>query len=378
MIRILTIVGARPQFIKASAFSRAVRGAFSKDISETMLHTGQHYDDLMSSVFFRELEIPEPAYNLYAGSSSQGAQTGAMLKGIEEVIQKERPDAVVVYGDTNSTLAGALAAAKMHVPIAHVEAGLRSFNKKMPEEINRVLTDHVSSFLFTPTRAGVDNLSGEGFKIDAAAPFNIDNPAVFHCGDVMYDNCLYFSEKAAKECDILTRLGLQNNHYLLATIHRESNTDNRQSLNGIFAALAEINAKENIPVVLPLHPRTIIALSDIKNNSWRDFPGFKIIPPASFFEILCLERHASMVITDSGGMQKEAYFQKNKCLVLREETEWVELMEHGMLRLAGTSKDRIIQEYQALKNITISEWPAIYGDGKAAEFICKVLLENLS
>jgi UDP-GlcNAc3NAcA epimerase len=334
----------------------------------------------MSRVFFAELEISEPAYNLGVGSAAHGQQTANMIRGIEKAILKEKPSAVVVYGDTNSTLAGAVAASKLHIPVVHIEAGMRSFNKRMPEEINRVLTDHVSTFLFSPTSAGIDNLIHEGFRVDTAKPHSIDNPGVFYCGDVMYDNCLYYAEQAEKHCNVIHKLGLEKKDFVLTTIHRDSNTDDPKKLHEIFSGLAYISNQENIQFVMPLHPRTRKSLSKLKQTNeprWENFPGFVFIPPASYFEMLQLERHATIIITDSGGVQKEAYFCNKKCLVLRNETEWVELLEHGMLRLAGSSSTRIVKEYGLLKQAKFDNFPPIYGDGHAAEFICKVLVDNL-
>jgi UDP-GlcNAc3NAcA epimerase len=380
MIKLLTIVGARPQFIKSLALSRAIRDLGGDQLREILLHTGQHYDENMSGVFFRELGIEEPVYRLDVRSATHGAQTAVMLRGIERVIKKEKPDAVVVYGDTNSTLAGALAASKMKIPVAHIEAGMRSFNKRMPEELNRVLTDHVSTFLFSPTEAGVNNLQREGFHISASPPYSLDNPAVFHCGDVMYDNCLFYSQKAERSCDIISRLGLQAGKFFLATVHREAHVVNPKKLHELLSALSDIGEHGNMPVVLPLHPRTRNALAGLKlpdGASWENFPGFMIIPPASYFEILCLEKNAAMIITDSGGMQKEAYFHKKKCLVLREETEWTELADTGMLRIGGTSRAGIVREYLALAETQVHDLPELYGNGKAGEFICSILAENI-
>ncbi|MCO5258152.1 MAG: UDP-N-acetyl glucosamine 2-epimerase, partial [Lentimicrobium sp.] len=261
MIKIVTVIGARPQIIKAAALSRAIANGFADRITEIIVHTGQHYDENMSQVFFDELGIPKPDYNLGVGSGQHGVQTARMIQGIEEILSKEKPDMLVLYGDTNSTLAGAVAASKMHVPIAHIEAGLRSFNKSMPEEINRIMCDHASTLLFSPTATGFANLLREGFNATARPPFTIDNPKIYHCGDVMYDNSLHFAELAEQKSRILEGLGLETGNYLLSTIHRDNNTDIPERLNAIFEALDGISRRRQLHVVLPLHPRTSGLLS---------------------------------------------------------------------------------------------------------------------
>ncbi|MBL7898496.1 MAG: UDP-N-acetylglucosamine 2-epimerase (non-hydrolyzing), partial [Crocinitomicaceae bacterium] len=253
-MKIITIIGARPQIIKAAAISRAIRNSFAQQIQEIIVHTGQHYDENMSEVFFDELQIPRPDYNLNVGSGNHGKQTAKMLEGIEEIILREKPNAVLVYGDTNSTVAGGLAASKMLVPLIHIEAGLRSFNKSMPEEINRIVCDNMSTLLFSPTRQGVENLKKEGFNLNAVSPYSIDNPKVYHCGDIMFDNSLYFSDLADKKT-ILKELNLTPG-FILATIHRNANTDDAGRLSAIFEALAEISSANQIQIILPLHPRT--------------------------------------------------------------------------------------------------------------------------
>jgi UDP-GlcNAc3NAcA epimerase len=370
MLNIITVVGARPQFIKASALSRAILGHFSDRIREKILHTGQHYDDKMSKIFFTEMGIPEPQWNLAVGSGNHGEMTAGMIKGIEEILLKENPDAVIVFGDTNSTLAAAMAASKLHIPIAHIEAGLRSFNKSMPEEINRILTDHVSTFLFSPTQGGIDNLVKEGFAKNAHAPFNIDNPLLVHSGDLMYDNALYF---AGSENDASSINEYINSDYVLMTLHRESNTKDINILNGILDAMKEISRAEQMPVIWPVHPGTRKIMKE--NNIVCD--PLIVIEPVSYLEMLQLERNCKMIVTDSGGMQKEAYFHKCKCLILREETEWVELVRHGTAEIAGTDKDGIVKHYNILRNRAINNYPELYGTGHAAEYCCKVLLENL-
>lgn len=370
MIKCLTVVGARPQFIKASALSRTIQSGFSDQIQEKILHTGQHYDDRMSEIFFRELGIPSPVWNLNVGSATHGAQTAEMIRGIEEVILSERPDSVIVYGDTNSTLAGALAASKLHIPVAHVEAGLRSFNKGMPEEINRIMTDHVSTFLFSPTTTGIQNLVKEGFKNSVNDSINIDNPLLIHCGDLMLDNALYFSQNAG-EGNLVP--GVEKGKFFLLTMHRESNTDDVAVLSKILSTLAGISKKEQMQIIWPVHPRTrkVITANQIS------FPEIHCIEPVSYFDMLRLERDCFMVITDSGGVQKEAYFHHKKCLVLREETEWTELVQHGTVEVAGTAAEGIARHYELLKNRTLDTFPALYGNGHAGDEICETLIRGL-
>lgn len=378
MIRILTIIGARPQIIKAAALSRAVK-QFQGQITEVIVHTGQHYDENMSAVFFSELGIPQPDYNLSVGSGSHGAQTAKMISGIEEILLKEKPNCIVLYGDTNSTLAGAIAASKIHVPVVHIEAGLRSFNKAMPEEINRILCDHVSTLLFTPTEAGLKNLQKEGYNFDNEAPFTIDNPGVFHCGDIMHDNSLYFSAIAEEKTNLIQDLGLKEG-FILSTIHRNANTDDPENLAALFSALNKISSENNIQVVLPLHPRTSSLLE--KNlpkellESVRNNGLFKIIPPVSFLEMIALEKNAQLIMTDSGGVQKEAYFFGKCCVILRPETEWTELVDNGFAILTGANNEKILDAFQLLYHKKPAAFPSFYGDGKAAEFICKKMIEN--
>ena len=389
-MKLVTIIGARPQIIKAAALSRAIRNHYADQIQEVIVHTGQHYDDNMSQVFFDELQIPRPDYNLHVGSASHGVQTAHMTEGIEALLIKEQPDFIVLYGDTNSTLAGAVAAAKIHVPIVHIEAGLRSFNKSMPEEINRIVCDHCSTLLFTPTKAGLENLKREGFPVDesgvstlrraqgstTAAP-TIDNPKVYHCGDIMYDNSLHFADIAEEKTDILQRLELVGKPFILATIHRDSNTDHPERLNAIFDALIELS-KEN-QIVLPLHPRTAKLLKTNLSNEKQALvfssANIKLIPPVSFLEMIALERHAQLVMTDSGGVQKEAYFFKKPCIILRPETEWVEIVQTGNAILADADGSRIMKAWQHFKNNPPTTFPEIFGDGHAAEFMLEQMLK---
>ena len=386
-MKLVTIIGARPQIIKAAALSRAIRNHYADKIQEIIVHTGQHYDDNMSQVFFDELQIPRPDYNLHVGSASHGVQTARMTEGIEALLIKEQPDFIVLYGDTNSTLAGAVAAAKIHVPIVHIEAGLRSFNKAMPEEINRIVCDHCSTLLFTPTKAGLDNLKREGFPIDdsgvstgsTTAP-TIDNPKVYHCGDIMYDNSLHFANIAEEKTDIIQRLELTGKPFILATIHRDSNTDQPERLSAIFSAL--IRLSEECHVVLPLHPRTSKLLNTNLREELREQifnnPNIRLIPPVSFLEIIALERHAQLVMTDSGGVQKEAYFFKKPGIILRPETEWVEIVETGNAILADADENRIMQAWKHFKDNPPTKFPEIFGDGHAAEFMLKQMLLTIA
>ena len=380
MLKLLTVIGARPQIIKASAISRAIRMNFSDHFTEVIVHTGQHYDENMSAVFFNELQIPNPAYNLQVGSGKHGEQTARMITGIEEILEKEKPDYIVLYGDTNSTLAGALAASKMHVPIVHIEAGLRSYNKQMPEEINRILTDHLSTYLFPPTKSGVDNLVKEGFRPDNQSPYSMDNPGVFNVGDIMYDNSLYFSMIAAKKTNILERLQLNTQEFVLATVHRNTNTDNALRLNNIVESLIKISEKNNIRVVLPLHPRTAKQIDLLLNSSLinllRKNPLLLIVPPLSFLEMTALEENAALIITDSGGVQKEAYFYKKPCIILRAETEWIEIVENGAALLCDANPEKIMAAYQYFKQKIIFPISSSYGKGNAAVLILKSIVEN--
>ena len=377
-MKIVTVIGARPQIIKAAALSRAIKEHFEKEVKEVIVHTGQHYDDNMSQVFFDELGIPAPNYNLGVGSASHGMQTAKMIEGIEEILLKEKPDYIVLYGDTNSTLAGAVAASKIHVPIVHIEAGLRSFNKSMPEEINRICCDHCSTLLFSPTATGYKNLVNEGFNPDSKRRFTIDNPGIYHCGDVMYDNSKHFANIADKKSQILDKEGLRGVDYVLCTIHRDNNTDQPERLNAIFKALLKIS--ESKTVVLPLHPRTSkllnVNLEKLLFEKITNNPNIKILPPASFLDMIVLERHAQMVVTDSGGVQKEAFFFQKPCLILRTETEWKEIVECGAAVITDADEERIIKSFNNYMENPPHKFPEIFGDGKAAEFICKEMLEN--
>ena len=349
----MSVVGARPQFIKAGAVSRAV--ARDDRVEEVLIHTGQHFDANMSRVFFEELRIPEPKANLGIAGGSHGRMTGRMIEALETVILQENPEAVLVHGDTNSTLAGALAAAKLHVPVAHVEAGLRSFNRRMPEEINRVVTDHVADLLFCPTQTAIDNLQAEGVT-----------RGVVLTGDVMYDSALFYAEMARQRSDVLNRLALKPRSYYLATIHRAENTDDVDRLRGIFDGLS----RAPHPVILPVHPRTrqVLAAENIACDAVR------AVDPVSYLDMLRLETASRAILTDSGGVQKEAYFAGVPCITLRDETEWVELVDAGWNRLVGSAPDRIARAFAWAEAMDrAASQGGLYGDGHAAERILGVL-----
>lgn len=355
MLTVLTIVGARPQFIKAAVISRALRDV--PDMREVLLHTGQHYDPNMSDVFFTELDIPKPDVYLGVGSASHGKQTAAMIEGIEAAILTHHPDWVLIYGDTNSTLAGAIAAAKLHVPVAHVEAGLRSFNRCMPEEINRIVADRLATLLFCPTETAVRHLAAEGIT-----------QGVFVTGDVMYDAALFYGEKSQRTSQVLTRIGVEPGRYALTTVHRAENTDDRSRLAGILAGLARV--AQTLPVVLPLHPRT----RNILQASRIDIPANLIVlEPVSFLDMLALEQGAALILTDSGGVQKEAYFYHVPCVILRDETEWTELVEAGWNRLAGTDPAVITAAAEAALQSKPHTHPPFYGTGDAGRRILNLL-----
>lgn len=356
-MKIITIVGARPQFIKAAALSREF--AKHNNIEEIIVHTGQHFDKNMSDVFFNEMEIPKPKYNLAINSLSHGAMTGRMLEGIEELLLKEKPDLLLVYGDTNSTIAGALAAKKLHIKVAHVEAGLRSFNMDMPEEINRILTDRISDYLFCPTQPAVDNLMKEGFK---AIDCN-----VIKCGDVMQDAANFYSKKSEEKASIAKDIDIDT--FALCTLHRAENTDDSRRLTEIVEALNEIH--ETIPIILPLHPRTKgkIAELGLKLN-------VKIIPPIGYFDMIELLKKCSLVMTDSGGLQKEAFFFKKNCVTMRDQTEWIELIENDVNVLVGANKEHIIREVNIMMDKKSDFSTDLYGNGNACRNIVNELLKH--
>jgi UDP-GlcNAc3NAcA epimerase len=379
--RIVTIIGARPQIIKAAALSRAIKTKFLDTLSEIIVHTGQHYDENMSQVFFDELNIPHPDYNLNVGSGSHGKQTALMIEKIEEILIKEKPDAIVLYGDTNSTLAGGIAASKIHVPVVHIEAGLRSFNKAMPEEVNRIMCDHVSTLLFSPTKTGYSNLVKEGFKENTTAPYSADNPKIYHCGDVMYDNSLYFSSIADDKTNVINSNGLLTGNFILATIHRNNNTDEPKRLEALFSAMHKISIENNVQILIPLHPRTDKLLkqnlSEALYKSISTNSLIKIIPPVSFLEMISLEKNAKLVMTDSGGVQKEAFFFKKPCIILRSETEWIELVQCGSAIIADADEDKIINAYNHFEKANDLVFPNVFGDGHASEFICENIIKYI-
>lgn len=362
MTTICAVIGARPQFIKAAVVSRALR--HTAGFREVVIHTGQHYDESMSGIFFEELGIPKPDYSLGIGSGAHGWQTGRMLEALEPVLLKERPDWVLVYGDTNSTLAGALSAAKLHVPIAHVEAGLRSYNRRMPEEVNRVLTDHVSDLLFAPTEAAVANLEKEGIQGD---------PVVL-VGDVMFDCALYYAARALSQSTILEQLGLEQGKYVLATIHRAENTDNQERLEMLLGGLESM--ARSIPVVVPLHPRTRARV----NGSAISLAQLTVCEPVGYLDMVALTRHAALVCTDSGGLQKEAFFHGVPCFTLRPETEWIELVALGCNTLLSATNSRQLAQ-QALEAMgrgfpEKARKASPYGEGRTGERIARCLQER--
>lgn len=348
-MKIITVIGARPQFVKAAAVSNSLR----KEHEEIIIHTGQHYDENMSKVFFEELSIPKPDYNLGVGSGNHGEQTGRMMIELEKIYLKEKPDLVMVYGDTNSTLAGALCASKLLIPVAHVEAGLRSFNMNMPEEQNRILTDHISKYLFVPTNTAVANLKNEGLS-----------DKIYNVGDVMYDAILHFTKIAKEKSHVIEKLNIESGKYILATIHRAENTDNMQRLKSIIEALNN----SPITILLPLHPRT---KKYMEEYGLKLTGNVKVIDPVGFLDMINLENNAQKIVTDSGGVQKEAFFMKKPCITMRDETEWVETVQTGWNTIVGADKNRI---EEALSSFNASgKQENIFGDGNASEKIIKVL-----
>ena len=353
-MKVLTVIGARPQFIKASVVSKAIQS--SSILDEKIIHTGQHFDANMSNIFFDQLGIPKPHYQLDINSGSHGSMTGRMLEQIEKICLAEKPDRLMVYGDTNSTLAGALAAVKLHIPVAHIEAGLRSFNMQMPEEINRILTDQVSDILFCPTNTAVSNLKNEGFDNKPVQVLNV--------GDVMQDSSLFFSERAIKGSSLVD---VPNEGFIVATLHRAENTDDANRLKSIIEALNYIH--EHIrPVVLPLHPRTQKVVKSLGLEL-----KISVLEPVGYLEMIWLLKHCDAVVSDSGGVQKEAFFFKKPCVTMRDQTEWVELIEHGVNVLAGADTQKIIQCTEAMLGKTIEDPLTLYGGGHASQNIVNVL-----
>lgn len=345
MKKIVTILGARPQFVKGAVLSRVIKN--HKDFEEIIIHTGQHFDTNMSAVFFDEMQIPKPKYNLNINGLSHGAMTGQMLEEIEKILKIEKPEAVVVYGDTNSTIAGALAAKKMHIKVVHIEAGLRSFNMQMPEEVNRILTDRIADLLSCPTEVAVSNLINEGFD-------NLPSVVEKH-GDIMKDAVEFYSKFSEDKSKVIRDLKLDKNNFILATIHRQENTDDKQKLKEIFSTLDEIHKETR--VVLPLHPRTqkMLNIYDIKTN-------ITCIDPVGYFDMLELLKKCSLVVTDSGGLQKEAFFNKKHCVIVREETEWIELVKNGFAKITGTNSQKIIETYQGFLKSNKNFSKELYGN----------------
>jgi len=358
-MKIVTVVGARPQFIKASAISRCIKDDYANEVQEILVHTGQHHDENMSAVFFNKLKIPEPKYNLAISGGGHGAMTGRMLEAIEQVLLLEKPDTVLVYGDTNSTLAAALAAAKLHIPIAHVEAGLRSFNMRMPEEINRIITDKLSTYLFCPTDVAVKNLQQEGMR-----------QGIYNVGDVMFDAALFFSHLATQNSTLLTTLRLKKGEFVLATCHRAENTDDKDKLSNILMAIDEI--ANDLPVVLPLHPRTLACINRYDLSKY--LQNIIVLEPLSYLDMVSLEKSAQVILTDSGGVQKEAFFYGVPCITMREETEWVETVELGWNQIVGTDQKKIYSAFlQANKGLD-DYLP--YGDGRCSQLIIRKIVEK--
>lgn len=353
-MKILTVIGARPQFIKACMLSERLKSEAT--IQEVLVHTGQHYDERMSDIFFDQLNLPQPDFHLGVGSGRHGKQTGKMLMALEKVMTHVQPDLVLVYGDTNSTLAGGLAAAKLHIPVAHVESGLRSFNKQMPEEINRIVTDHLADMLFCPTHTAVENLKQEGI-----------DQGVYLTGDVMYDAVLHFKHHANQQSTILQTLEQAEKQYYVATIHRAENTDDPERLQAILHALQQLD----LNVVLPLHPRTKQKINQFGLTTCLDSSHIQVIEPLHYFDMLVIAAQAKAILTDSGGLQKEAYMLQVPCLTLRDETEWIETTVSGWNQLVGANTDTIIESLTLLT--TPDDYPALFGDGKAATHMLDIL-----
>lgn len=344
MKKIVTILGARPQFVKGAVLSRIIQ--LHNEIEEVIVHTGQHFDKNMSAVFFDEMEIPKPKYNLNINSLSHGAMTGQMLERIEKILIEEKPDAVVVYGDTNSTIAGALSAKKLHIKVVHIEAGLRSFNMQMPEEINRIVTDRISDLLSCPTNTAINNLEKEGFS---NLPITIEKH-----GDIMKDAVTFYGETSAEKSSIIKRLNLKQNEFVLATIHRQENTNDIRKMKDIFLSLEAIHPKKK--VVLPLHPRTQKVLEEYNLH-----PKIMFINPVGYFDMLELLKNCAMVITDSGGLQKEAFFNKKPCIIVREETEWIELVENKFAKIVGSNSKKIIHAFNEFSTVKMNFDKELYG-----------------
>ncbi|MCC6599244.1 MAG: UDP-N-acetylglucosamine 2-epimerase (non-hydrolyzing) [Crocinitomicaceae bacterium] len=379
MKTLVTVIGARPQIIKTAAVSHCLQQQFQRELKEIIVHTGQHYDHTMSNAFFQELDIPLPEFNLETGSLPPILRIAKTIEGLENIFTRVKPFAVLVYGDTDSTLAASLVADKMQLPLIHVEAGLRSFNKKMPEEINRIISDHSSTLLFCPTRAAIKNLEKEGFAIGNQPPFSADNPGIFHCGDVMYDNILRFCKISNDHSVILKKLELQGREYVLVTIHRDNNTDDHQRMSALLRAVIRIAEKQKINIVWPMHPRARKQMShEILSGLFErlsSHPFIHLVEPVPYLDMIQLESNARLIMTDSGGVQKEAYFFKKPCVILRAQTEWVELVNNGNALIADADEENIAETFSHLFHKKDFSWPAFYGDGNAAAFICERIME---
>lgn len=380
-LKLVTIIGARPQMIKAAAISRSIRSQFSSRIEEIIVHTGQHYDQNMSQVFFDELGIPKEKYNLATGPGSHAVQTAKMMVSIEKVLLAEQPDALLLYGDTNSTLASCLVGSKLFIPIIHVEAGVRFYNKIYPEEVNRIICDHLSALLFVPSAAGIQSLEAENIchRVGEAGMADYNKQGVFFTGDIMYDNTLYFSSVAEQKADgINTRYDLPES-FVLLTMHRPGNVDTTGSLAGILSAMKSITQKHGKPIVFPIHPRTeAIIQSEPALTALLNSFDIRLLPPVSFIEMIHLENSASLIITDSGGVQKEAYFLEKPCIIMLDETPWTELIESGTALLTGNDPEKIIEAFDTLSSRKLSFDKTLYGDGKASDFIVNKIIRHLN
>jgi len=377
--KIITVIGARPQIIKSAAITREIQTNFINTLQEKIIHTGQHYDANMSNVFFQELELPNPKYHLNVGSANHGTQTAKMIQGIEEIFINEKPNATIVYGDTNSTLSASIVASKLKIPIIHIEAGLRGYDKTMPEETNRIICDHLSTLLFAPTANAVENLNKESIVFDKKQKVSVNNPKIIHCGDIMYDNSLYFSKKSDEKSIFCKKNKLVENQFVLCTIHRPINTDNPKRLNNILNALLIIQKTTQKKIVFPIHPRTKNKLKDLEMfNKLKNINEFVFTEPIGFLDMIAVEKNAKIIITDSGGVQKEAFFFQKPCVVLRRETEWKELIENKNAILADDNTQKIIQAFKELTNKTDFTYPKFYGNGKTANYICEQILKYLN
>lgn len=382
MIKLLTVIGARPQFIKSAAISRAISKSFFNKIEEVIVHTGQHYDPEMSNIFFDELNIREEKYNLKIGSSNHAHQTAKIMIALDEVVEKEMPNAILLYGDTNSTLAACLVGVKRHIPVIHVEAGVRSFNKLFPEEVNRLICDHVSSLLFVPSDDGILSLNKEGFttaETTQEGNLLLNNPKVYRCGDIMYDNTLYFKDKAENYFKaLIDKHHLPERNFFLITAHRPSNVDDFENFKAILSFFHYAIDSLGKEIIFPVHPRTRKLIDQNQELSRMiDREGLYCIPPVSFIEMIGLEKNADIIVTDSGGVQKEAFFMKKPCLIMLEETPWIELVESKNAKLVGSNFDLLCQGATYFLENKPQYFESIYGDGKSAHFICKKIIENI-